>query len=97
MAAMATDPQDEEIIVIPLAGTRGQAVQRLQIGLAGLTAMVLIVGLANIILDRVKQTDASSVPEAAASLAPKCRSRGVPSRGRRPKAATIRSRRRASK
>ena len=66
---MASDPQTEEIIAVPLSGTRAQTMQRLQIGIAGLLAMVLIVGLANIILDRVKQTDASVVPDAAATVA----------------------------
>lgn len=65
---MASDPEETEVIHVPLGGTRAQAVQRLQIGLSGLAAMVLLVGLANIILDRVKQSDAASVPEAAASV-----------------------------
>lgn len=66
---MANDGDDQDIVHVPLSGTRGQTLQRLQIGLSGLAAMVLLVGLANIILDRVKQTDAHSVPEAAASVA----------------------------
>ncbi|WP_369821492.1 hypothetical protein [Novosphingobium sp. CF614] len=36
---------------------RAQAVHRLQVGLFGLCAMLLIVGLANIIMDRAKLTD----------------------------------------
>ncbi|MEP7222998.1 MAG: hypothetical protein ABI673_10085 [Novosphingobium sp.] len=36
---------------------RAQAVHRLQIGLLGLAAMLLIVGLANIIMDRARLTD----------------------------------------
>lgn len=55
---------------VSLAGTRAQSLQRLQIGLAGVAAMVLIVSVANVIVDRVKQTDAASVPEAAATVAP---------------------------
>ena len=50
---------------VPLGGTRAEAIQRLQIGLSGLAAMVLLVGLANIIQDRARQTDAESVPQAA--------------------------------
>lgn len=38
---------------------RAQAVHRLQVGLFGLCAMLLIVGLANIIMDRAKLTDAT--------------------------------------
>jgi hypothetical protein len=66
---MASDPPAEEIVYVPLRGTRAQSLQRLQIGLAGLGAMVLLVGLANIIMDRAKQTDAAAVPEAATAVA----------------------------
>ena len=66
---MASDPDAKEVIYVPLAGTRSQAVQRLQIGLAGLGAMALLVGLANVIMDRAKQTDAAAVPESAATVA----------------------------
>ena len=52
----------------PLGGTRAEAIQRLQIGLAGMGAMVLMIGLANVIMDRANQTD-SVVPEAAATTA----------------------------
>lgn len=54
----------------PLGGTHAQAVQRLQIGLAGLGAMVLMIGLANVIMDRAQQTEADSVPQAAATVSP---------------------------
>jgi hypothetical protein len=66
---MATDREDREVIYVPLAGTRSQSVQRLQIGLAGLGTMALLVGLANVIMDRAKQTDAAAVPESAATVA----------------------------
>lgn len=36
---------------------RGQALHRLQVGLFGLCAMLLIVGLANIIMDRARLSD----------------------------------------
>ena len=36
-------------------GTRAQAVQRLQVGLFGLAAMVLLVGLANIVIEHARQ------------------------------------------
>ena len=49
----------------PLSGTRSQAMQRLQIGLFGLAAMVLLVSLANIILTNAQQNEARVVPEAA--------------------------------
>ena len=45
---------------------RAQAVQRLQAGLFGMAAIVLVVGLANIINDRARLTDAAGKPAAAA-------------------------------
>ncbi|HMT45744.1 MAG: hypothetical protein RL702_1972 [Pseudomonadota bacterium] len=45
---------------------RAQAVQRLQAGLFGLAAIVLIVGLANIINDRARLADAEAGKPAAA-------------------------------
>lgn len=44
---------------------RTQAVHRLQIGLFGLAAMLLLVGLANIIMDRARQSEADAGPAAA--------------------------------
>jgi hypothetical protein len=67
---MATDPDNADFVPVPLAGSRTQALQRLQIGLGGLGVMVLLVGVANVIVDRVKQTDAASVPGAAATATP---------------------------
>ena len=54
----------------PLGGTRAQAMQRLQVGLSGLGAMILLVGLANIIQDRARVADSLSVPEAAPTTQP---------------------------
>jgi hypothetical protein len=67
MAAMAPDPRDPDLIHVPLQGTRAQTLQRLQVGLGGLLAMILLVGLANIIMDRARETEAAAVPEAAAA------------------------------
>ena len=66
---MAHEPHDQEVIYASLAGTRAQSIQRLQIGLSGLAAMALLVGLATIIMDRARQTDAGAVPEAASTTA----------------------------
>jgi hypothetical protein len=66
---MASEPDDPEVIYLSLAGTRAQSIQRLQIGLSGLAAMGLLVGLATVIMDRARQTDAAAVPEAAATSA----------------------------
>lgn len=55
---------------VPLGGTRSEAVRRLQIGLSGLAAMILMVALASVVLERARQTDATTVPEAAATTEP---------------------------
>jgi len=51
---------------------RAQAVQRLQAGLFGLSGIVLLVGLANIINDRARLVEAGegAVPVATASSSP---------------------------
>jgi hypothetical protein len=46
---------------------RAQAVQRLQAGLFGLAAIVLVVGLANIINDRARLSDSGRAAGAEAS------------------------------
>jgi hypothetical protein len=74
---MATDPTEalpaaptsRETPVAPLSGTRSQAMQRLQVGLFGLGAMVLLVALANIINSNREQNEALVVPEAAPTIA----------------------------
>jgi len=53
----------------PLAGTRKQSLQRLQIGLFGLAAMLLLVGLANILITNKLENEARVVPEAAPTVA----------------------------
>lgn len=60
----------EEGVTSPLAGSRAQALQRLQVGVSLLLGIVLIVGLANVIEERAKQSDTGVVPEAAATVAP---------------------------
>lgn len=55
---------------VPLAGTRAQSVQRLQIGIGGVVLMVLLVGLASLIQDRTREVDAASVPGAAPTTEP---------------------------
>lgn len=70
MASSSPAPETEAIPVAPLGGTRAEAVQRLQVGASLLLGIVLIVGLANVIEERAKQSDRGVVPEAAATVAP---------------------------
>lgn len=54
----------------PLGGTRAEATQRLQVGLSGIAAMVLLVGLASIIGNQAEQTELEAVPDAAPTTEP---------------------------
>ena len=59
---------EQELPRAPLAGTNSQSIQRLQVGLFGLAAMVLLVALANIIRNNADENEATVVPEAASTL-----------------------------
>jgi hypothetical protein len=48
---------------------RTQAVQRLQVGLFGVAVMLLVVALANIVMDRARQADAASALLAGSHVA----------------------------
>lgn len=53
---------------VPLAGTRAERLQRLQVGLFGIFAMVLLIALADVVISRAQQTEATAVPEAAPTV-----------------------------
>lgn len=59
-----------ELPQAPLGGTREEAMQRLQIGIGGFVAIVILVGLASLIQGRADETQRSAVPEAAATTEP---------------------------
>jgi hypothetical protein len=54
----------------PPSQARAEAIQRLQIGLFGIGAMVLLVGLASIIGSQADLADQAAVPEAAPTTEP---------------------------
>jgi hypothetical protein len=54
----------------PPSESRQEALQRLQIGVFGIAAMVLLVGLASIIGSQADITEESAVPEAAPTTEP---------------------------
>ena len=63
-----TDPQDE--LEAPNAAQkrmRAEVIHRLQIGLSGLLAMLLLVSLANLISNRANQSNKTAVPDTATS------------------------------
>lgn len=68
--AMPGDPDSEDDLVGPAGTARAEAIQRLQIGLFGIGAMVLLVGLASIIGSQADLADQAAVPEAAPTTEP---------------------------
>jgi hypothetical protein len=71
---MASEPQAEPEIadeppVATAARLRSESVQRLQVGVFGLAAMILLVSLANIIRDQLRETEAGTVNEPPAAVA----------------------------
>ncbi|ROT93390.1 hypothetical protein EB810_14955 [Altererythrobacter sp. FM1] len=62
-------PETEEAEeAVPLGGTRAEAVQRLQVGVSLLVGVLLLVGIANVIENRAQEVEATTVPEAAATV-----------------------------
>ena len=59
------DATDARALLLFKGGRRNEAMQRLQIGLFGLGAMLLIVALANIIMERAKESEAATVSSEA--------------------------------
>jgi hypothetical protein len=66
----AADRSADDVPALALGGTRAQSLQRLQVGVSLLLGIVLIVGLANVIEERAKQSEAAAVPQVAASASP---------------------------
>ncbi len=63
-------PQDIARIAAPLGGTRTEAVQRLQVGITGVFAMILLVGLADAIGGQASKAEQNAVPDAAPTTEP---------------------------
>ena len=61
---------DTEQVEVQLGGTRADATQRAQIGITGLVVIMVMVGLAQIVLDRAQLSEGTVVPEAAATTEP---------------------------
>jgi hypothetical protein len=68
-AAVPGQPEPDDLAP-PLNQARAEAIQRLQIGLFGIGAMVLLVGLASIIGSQADLADQAAVPEAAPTTEP---------------------------
>ncbi len=63
--------QGAEVISVSSGNVQSESIQRLQIGLAGLGAMVLLIGLAQVVYNRAQLSEADTVPAASATVAPK--------------------------
>jgi hypothetical protein len=63
-------PAATEALPEPTKPSGRDAVNRLQVGIAGLGAMVLLVGVADMIMTRARQTEQAAVPEAAPTVEP---------------------------
>src|SRR6478672_4918241 len=64
------DPSQKALHFVPptVRERRAQAVHRMQVGLFGLAGMLLLVGLANIIMDRAKISDDATAASSAAAV-----------------------------
>lgn len=71
-AGLATpgDPPGDDDGIGPASTARDEQIQRLQIGLFGIGAMMLLVGLASIIGSQADLADQAAVPEAAPTTEP---------------------------
>lgn len=73
---MALDPLrflkagPDMVTAAPLAGTRPQRAQRVQVGLAGMLAIVMLVALADAVGSRAQDAQDAAVPEAAPTTEP---------------------------
>ena len=79
-SAVLADPPPKALHFVPptVRERRAQAVHRLQVGLFGLAGMLLLVGLANIIMDRaLLGDDAIAASAAAAATAAKVSPEGA--------------------
>ena len=70
-STVLADPPQKALHFVPptVRERRAQAVHRLQVGLFGLAGMLLLVGLANIIMDRALISDNATAASSAASVA----------------------------
>ena len=70
IATPIADPSQKALHFVPptVRERRAQAVHRMQVGLFGLAGMLLLVGLANIIMDRALISDNATAASSAAAI-----------------------------
>lgn len=69
-ASASVDLLAEPEAVSPAGQSRQESIQRLQVGVFGIAAMLLLVGLASIIGSQADMTQEAAVPEAAPTTEP---------------------------
>jgi hypothetical protein len=70
LGAATTPPQEGADDLPPAGEARAEALQRLQVGLFGIGAMVLLVGLASVIGGQAERIEKLAAPEAAPTTEP---------------------------
>lgn len=68
---MSAEGADTGVAVDPAPQARADGIQRMQVGLFGLAAMVLLVGLAGVIGSQADLADEAAVPDAAPTTEPR--------------------------
>jgi hypothetical protein len=76
LARKPDDPTAEPFAPPARRALRAHALHRLQVGIFGICAMLLIVGLANIIMNRARLAEAANPPELSLTDADKIKSKG---------------------
>lgn len=76
--AGAADSSEAGEALTPAPVDRTEGIQRLQVGLFGIAAMVLLVGLASIIGSQADLADEAAVPDAAPTTEPRLIAPGAP-------------------
>ncbi len=65
----AEEAEAAEELAVSASGARDNAIQRLQVGFFGLGAILLLIGVANVFLQRAEMVEDEAVPEAAPTVA----------------------------
>lgn len=68
--ALIPHPEAKRPTAEPVNPRNAEVMQRLRVGIGGIVMVLLVVGLANIITDRVLRTEQTTVPQAASTVEP---------------------------
>jgi|TARA_R100000049_G_C1954686_1_gene106730 hypothetical protein len=68
--ALITDDEAQRPSADPAGFRNSEVMQRLRVGIGGIVVVLLVVGVANVITDRVMRTEETAVPQAAPTVEP---------------------------